>query len=73
MVHLGSSADVALVVTVTVTVASRSISWLTARLLAVVKDAMFSMAASILDSRVSTGELLVLKPMTNQCLVRATW
>jgi hypothetical protein len=48
VVHLGSYADVALVVVVAV--ASRFISLLTARLLAAMKDAMFSMAASILDS-----------------------
>jgi hypothetical protein len=28
---------------------------------------MFSMAAFILDSCVSTSELLVLRPMTNEC------
>jgi hypothetical protein len=38
-----------------------------------VRDAMFSMAASMLDSHVLTGELSILKPMTNQCPARATW
>jgi hypothetical protein len=36
-----------------------------------VRDAMFSMVASILDSRASTCELLVLRPMISQCPTRA--
>jgi len=64
VVHLGFSANVALAVMAVVT--SCSISWLIVRLLMVAKDAMFLMVASILDSSVSTGELLVLRPMTSQ-------
>jgi hypothetical protein len=35
------------------------------------KEVMFSMAASILDNCASTNELLVVRPMTSQCLARA--
>jgi hypothetical protein len=38
---------------------------LIARLLAAVRNAMFSMAASILNSRASIGELSVLRPVTS--------
>ncbi len=50
-------------------VASRFISWLTARLPMATKDVMFSMVTSILDNRTSIGELSVLRPITSQCLV----
>jgi len=38
-----------------------------------VKDVMFLMVASILDNRVSIGELLVLRPMTSQCSAKAAY
>ncbi len=63
VVHLGSSIDTTLVITTTT--ALRSINWLIARLLAAVRNAMFSMAASILNSRASIGELSVLRPVTS--------
>jgi len=69
VVHLGSSINVALVVIIITTLCS--ISWLTARLPAILKEVMFSMAASILDNCASTNELLVVRPMTSQCLARA--
>ncbi len=71
MVHLGSSKDLALIMATAVT--SCSISWLTVKLLAIAKDTMFSMAASILDSHMSIGELSVLRPMTNQYLANTAW
>ncbi len=71
VVHLGSSAEVAL--DVIATAASRSISWLIARLPTASRDTMFLMAASILKSHASTGELSILRPMTSQCLAKATW
>jgi hypothetical protein len=37
------------------------------------RDTMFSMATSILDSRASTSELSILRLMTSQCPARATW
>jgi hypothetical protein len=46
---------------------------LIARLPVAARDTMFSMATSILDSYVSTSELSVLKPMTNQCPTKANW
>jgi hypothetical protein len=46
---------------------------LTVKLLAIAKDTMFSMAASILDSHMSIGELSVLRPMTNQYLANTAW
>ncbi len=71
MVHVGSSTDTTLVVTTAA--ASCSISWLTAMLAVVARDVMCSMAASILESHVSTCELLVLKPMSNRCPAMAAW
>ncbi len=63
VVHLGSSADANLAVTI-VTIL-HSISWLTARLPLAARDAMFLMATSMSDNCTSTCELFVLRPMIN--------
>lgn len=69
VVHLGSFVDATLVVMATLC----SINWLTARFLAAVRNTMFSMVTFVLESRRSTSELLVLKPITSQCSAKATW